>query len=435
MYNKILVGLDGSACSEHAGQASLALARSLGCGLVACHVYAAEMHRARFSEMEIGLPETYQKQDRLEHLRDTHEDIISGGMKVISDAYLAPFVSRASDVGIRVDAETPEGKNYVRFLEVLKSSRADLTVVGAEGQGKVDEAAMGSFAERILLLGGGSDVLIMRKGWSLKGRPIVVGVDGSEQSFTALRKAVGLAESFGAHVKAVAIYDPFFHSGVFSSISSALSEKQAGKFNFAAQEKLHDEIIDGGLRSLYGKRLDEGLALVSGSGVKIEKEILTGKAFSQISHYASAVNAGLIVVGRFGAHKEPQSLIGSTPHALARATSTNLLIVDSRDWHRASDPTRGQPAESREVVAPSRTDGEYIAPEPRPLNRSGTEAETVVLRKFKRLAPAFHEHIVRARIVGQEVEVGSRFMVFEVVETSPSGRVAVTPRTKLEFVR
>ena len=423
-----MVGLDGSTCSGHAGQASFELARSLGSSLVACHVYAAQMHRARFSEMEIGLPDRYQEQSKLEHLRDTHEDIISGGMKVISDAYLADFVAKASEAHVKVDTETPEGKNYVRFLDVLRKSRAGLTVIGAEGQGKVDEATLGSFAERVLLLSGEGDVLIMRRGWSLKGRPIVVGIDGSDQSYDALRKAVGLAARFGGSVKAVAVYDPFFHSGVFSSISSALTKEQAGKFNFAAQERLHDEIIDDGLRSLYDKRLDKGLELVGRTEVKVDKEILTGKVFSQLSHYSSALNAGLIVVGRFGMHRESPSLIGSTTHALARACSTNLLVVGST---RDSSVAVSQ-GNFLQRDAPAVTPTE--APPPARLDSDSHGAETVILKKVKRFAPAFHEHIVRARIVGQEVQVGTRFMVFDIVETTPPGKVLVTPSTKLEFI-
>ncbi len=429
MYARILVGLDGSAHSDLAGDAALSLAKSLGSGVIACHVYAAAMHRARFSEMEIGLPDRYQEQDKLEHLRDTHEDIISGGMKMISDAYLTPFVDRASEMGLAVKGETPEGKNYTQFLNVMRDSAAGLTVVGAEGQGKVPETTLGSFAERTLLLAKDSDVLIIRKRLILKNRPIVVGVDGSEHSYLALRRAVRIAERTGASVRAVAVYDPFFHTGVFSSISTALSKEQAGRFNFSAQERLHDEIIDDGLRSLYDSRIEKGLKLLEPTKVDIRKEILTGKVFAQLSHYASTINAGLIVVGRSGTNHDGPAMIGSTPSTLARIASTNLLVVDLSEARRTDDA----------IVQPqdSSVKSEPATPllRPRPLESTANAAELVVLRKAKKMAPAFHEHIARARIVGQEIEAGTRFMVFDIVETSPKGKVAVTPQTRLEFVK
>jgi len=432
MYRKILVGLDGSTCSDHAGNATIDLARSFGAEIVACHVYAAEMHRTRFGEMEIGLPQRYQKPDRLEHLRDTHEDIISGGMKIISDAYLAPFTAKASSGGLKVDSRTPEGRNYVQFLNVLRETGSDLSVVGAEGLGKVPESTLGSFAERTVLLGE-SDVLIMRREWSLKTRPIVVGIDGSECSHVALRLGAELAAKYGTNVKAVAVYDPFFHSGVFASISSALSKEQASKFNFAAQERLHDEIIDDGLRTLYGKRVTKAIESIGPQGADIEQVILTGKVFTQLSHYASVTNAGLVIVGKYGVHRERPSVIGSTAHALARSCPANLLIVSDR-----GETSVGKPAamvEPQPVVNPKPDIKPLPVASPSPFaDERRTEAHEVTLKKAKRLAPAFHEHIVRARIVGSEVETGTRFMVFDIVKTEPKGRVLVTENTRLEFI-
>ncbi len=439
MYSRILVGLDGSQCSDHAANATIDLAKSFGSKVVACHVYAAEMHRARFGEMEIGLPQRYQRPEKLEHLRDTHEDIISGGMKMISDAYLAQFVNNASTAGLSIETRTPEGRNYVQYLNVLRESGAELSVVGAEGLGKVPEASLGSFAERALLLGG-RDILIVRREWALKDRPIVVGVDGSEDSYSALRLASELASRYGTTVRAVAVYDPFFHTGVFTSISSALTKEQANRFNFEAQEKLHDEIIDDGLRALYEKRVIKGIEMIGPSDARIEREILTGKVFSQLAYYANVMNAGLVVVGRYGVHREDTSLIGSTAHALARICPTNLLVVacapgslgvreastavsaTKMDLASAQIPPRAKPAKIDEVLAPSSSAERRV------------EALAVTLKKAKRLAPAFHEHIVRTRIVGSDVEVGTRFMVFDVVRTEPGGRVTVTERTKLEFV-
>ena len=429
MYGKILVGLDGSQCSDYAGQASLALAKSFGSELVACHVYAAEMHRTRFTEMEIGLPRRYQEPERLEHLRDTHDDIIGGGMKIISDAFLAPFIAKANDMQLKVIPRTPEGRNYVQFVKIMREMSADLVVVGAEGLGKVTESPLGSFAERSILHGAGSDIIVARRDWDGSRGPIVVGVDGSEHSYSALRKGAEIGRLMGREVRAVAVYDPFFHVGVFSSISGALTKEQASRFNFAAQQKLHDEIIDDGLKALYEKRIAKGIERLGASGPTVAKEVLTGKVFSQLSHYASVVGASLVVVGRYGVHKEDISLIGSTAHALARSCPTNLLIVDTGvglDANRMIQPENQTSSIADASTAPSAS---------AQIPAGGwKEADTVTLKKAKRLAPSFHEHIVKGRIIGAEVEAGTRYMVYDVVSTEPSGRVKVTERTRLEFI-
>jgi len=61
------------------------------------------------------------------------------------------------------------------------------------------------------------------------------------------------------------------------------------------------------------------------------------------------------------------------------------------------------------------------------------EAQVIVLKKVKPLAPEFHRHIVRGRLLGQIVQVGQRHLVYEVQETIPSGPVLVTNRTRFEF--
>lgn len=63
---------------------------------------------------------------------------------------------------------------------------------------------------------------------------------------------------------------------------------------------------------------------------------------------------------------------------------------------------------------------------------SVTDGEVVVLRKFKRLAPDFHRHMLPGKLRGQEVKKGDRFLAYEVEETIPPGPVVVTEFTRLE---
>ena len=62
-----------------------------------------------------------------------------------------------------------------------------------------------------------------------------------------------------------------------------------------------------------------------------------------------------------------------------------------------------------------------------------SEAEIIVLKKFKRMAPDFHRHIVKNKIQNQILNKGEKFMVYEVVETVPNQRVRVTDKTLIEF--
>lgn len=61
------------------------------------------------------------------------------------------------------------------------------------------------------------------------------------------------------------------------------------------------------------------------------------------------------------------------------------------------------------------------------------EALVVVLRKFRSLAPPFHRHIARHRLLNAVCQVGERVIVYEVTATDPEGQVLVTDRTLLQF--
>lgn len=327
MYNRILVPIDGTKWSDWAIDASLSMTEVCDKPtLIGAHVYGANMHRTRFEQMEPGLPEKYQNEQEITRLRGAHKDLIGDGMHIISDAYISPLSKLAAQRNIPFEGATPEGRNYVEILKLEHAAKADLVIIGAHGHGHIPEAVLGTSAERILSHSLRLDVMLLKTSWNPK-KPILVGVDGSQNSYQALLRAVGIAKKTGAPVKAVAVYDPYLHSGVFTSIAGVLPPEKQEHFNFTAQEQLHDEIIDEGLENLYEENLKQGVSLVQDDKEDVKYEVLSGKVFSQLHHQAAILGAGLVVVGRWGLHKEPPSLIGSNTINLARICTTNLLVV------------------------------------------------------------------------------------------------------------
>ena len=324
-YKRILVALDGSRCSDIAMEAALALADKNEAHLIGCHVYAAEMHRVRFGQMEPVLPEQFREKGQLDGLRQAHGHLINHGMKLVSEAYLDPLARKARAMGISYEGVTPEGRNYVELLKVSRERDVDLVVLGALGQGRVPEESLGSLTERILLLDRTSDLLVMRRPWDFKGRPIVAGVDGSENSYAAVLRAAEIGLGFGTRIEVLAVYDPYFHTEIFRSIAGSLIGEAS--FDLSAQEKLHDEIIDQGLERLYRAGMEQVLMLARSMGAEVGFEVVTGKVYSQIHHYASLRGANLVVVGRWGLHREKESSFGSNALNLARLSNANVLVV------------------------------------------------------------------------------------------------------------
>ena len=327
MYKNVFVGLDGSDCSDLAIYPAVSLAsHEKSARITGCHIYSANMHKSRFADMENGLPEEY-KGAGLNHLHKAHNELIYSGLKLISESYLEGLSKKSKELGINYESIVLEGRNYIQLIRLADQLRPDLAILGASGQSR--EKDIGSTAERFLLYSKGADVLLMRKQWNGKGKTIVVGFDGSQDSLFALRRALEIGAKLDMEVKAVSVFDPFFHSGVFRQLSSSLSQEAKEKFDFPSQEKIHDQIIDKGLENLYREMLEKGLQRAGSSKEDIHAEVAAGEVSRKIQEYASSNKANLVVLGRWGLHREPQSLIGSHSLRLARDLEGNILIVSA----------------------------------------------------------------------------------------------------------
>ncbi len=422
MYKQIFAALDGSSHSDLAKGAALTLAEKCnGVHLIGCHVYAAGLHRRRFGDMEPGLPEGYSGEG-LVNLRRTHEGLIGDGLRLISDSYLEPLVKGATDKGLAYECATPEGRNYIQILRAAEERKANLLIMGAKGQGQAE--GLGSTAERVLLYSQRMDILLMRNPWDFDSRSILVGIDGSVDSYYAMMRAVELGKAFNVKIEAVSVYDPFFHSNVFKSISASLPEKAKERFDLSAQEKIHDDVIDEGLKRLYSDGLKKGVRLAEAEGIEVHSEVLAGKVCAQIQDFIAKRDISLVILGRWGLHREQESMIGSNALRLARSSIPSVLIVSAGTFADNPDKIPGQISTTGDG---SNMDIDYANKGIEP-----PEAELVIMHKTKRFAPDFHRHMLTGKIRGQIINVGDSILIYKVNETVPAGPVRVTERTRLE---
>jgi nucleotide-binding universal stress UspA family protein len=221
--------------------------------------------------------------------------------------------------------------------------------------GQCPAGALGSVCERFLRRTR-TDVLIVKDSRPIAGT-ILVGVDGSPESYAALRRALKFAQAVGARVEAVSCFDPHFHPVAFQSIAGVLSEKDARVFRFKEQEDLHDRIINQGLETLYGSYLENARFLARGRGQEIETRLLTGKPAYELARLAKEIKPTLTLVGRFGLHRTDDLDIGSTAEAVVRLAPGNVLVVNERpddqplSWTReAEERLANVPAFMRPMV-------------------------------------------------------------------------------------
>jgi nucleotide-binding universal stress UspA family protein len=329
MYKSIYVPVDNSEHSNRAVASALALGKAFSAKLVGCHVYAAKLHDYRFRQMEYTLPEEYIDEVELERQRKIHDSLITMGLKLISDSYLDGMSRQCGESGLEFEPRMMDGKHHTEILKDLAGSDHDLVVIGALGIGRARDSVIGSVCERVARQ---SD----RDIWVVKHVPdadeperdtILVGVDGSPQSFGALMTALDLARSFGKTVEAIAVYDPYLHYSVFNGIVNVLTEQAAKVFRFEEQNQLHEEIIDTGLAQIYQSHLEVGERMAAEAGVTIRKTLLDGKPFQKILDHARKTNPWLVVMGRIGVHSPADETgLGSNAENVLRGAPCDVLL-------------------------------------------------------------------------------------------------------------
>jgi nucleotide-binding universal stress UspA family protein len=330
MYQRIYVPVDNSDYSNRAVDAALDLGKAFGSKLTGCHVYAASMHDYRFKQMEYTLPEEYLEETELERQRKIHDSLITMGLKLISESYLDGMAKRCRESSLEFESRMMDGKHHTEIVKDILSADYDLIVLGALGIGRVRDSQVGSVCERVTRS-------VSRDVWVVKHLPeaeagardtILVGVDGSPQSFGALMTAIDLAKRFDKKIELIGVYDPYLHYSVFNGIVGVLTEQAAKVFRFEEQNQLHEEIIDTGLAQIYQSHLDVAERLASDEGVRVQKTLLDGKAFQKILDHVRKTEPWLLVVGRIGVHSpKDETGLGSNSENLLRSCPCDILLT------------------------------------------------------------------------------------------------------------
>src|SRR5713226_8839779 len=332
MFKHICVPVDNSDYSNRAIDLAVELGRTCSARLTGIHVYAARLHDYRFKQMEYTLPDEYKDEHELERQRKIHDSLIAMGLQLISDSYLDVIARRAEAAGLAFERKMIDGKHYKVLVEDCLASDYDLVVMGALGMGAVKDSKLGSVTERFVRRVP-KDTLVVRNADRLSGSQgaIVVGLDGSPQSFHGLKLGIFLAKALGRPLRAVAVYDPYLHYAMFNGIVGVLNEKASKIFRFKEQEQLHEEIIDTGLAKIYQSHLEIGRKLAAEAGVELAITLLDGKCFEKILTFVRKEPPWLLILGRVGVHSEENEVdLGSNTENILRLAPCNVLLTGGR---------------------------------------------------------------------------------------------------------
>jgi nucleotide-binding universal stress UspA family protein len=332
MYKTIYVPLDNSEHSNACVDIAVTLGKEMGATLIGSHAYAAKMHDYRFKQMEFTLPDEYLEEQELERQRKIHDSLITMGLQLISDSYIDVMEKRCEAEQLPFERKMYDGRNFQVIVDDIKANHYDLVVMGALGMGAVKDSVLGSVCERVIRRTQ-VDTLVVKQPMplhELEDGPIVVGIDGSPQSFAGLQTAIELGKQFHKTVEAVGVYDPFLHYVMFNGIVGVLSEKAAKVFKFKEQEALHEEIIDTGLAKIYQSHLEVARRVAAEAGVDVKITLLPGKAFEKMLHYVRERKPWMLVLGRIGVHSDETMDIGSNAENLLRLAPCNVFLASRK---------------------------------------------------------------------------------------------------------
>jgi len=217
---------------------------------------------------------------------------------------------RASDVKVKISMR--KGNVVQEILAQVRTSRADLIVIGTHGRGGVQRLVLGSVAEKVLRLAT-CPVLTVRRGVRLARRSrspfetILCPTDFSAAANKAVAYAKRLAKEADAKLILLTAVDWPFGTAVMSGPVAELRKS----IELEASESLARLLP----RAANGPRAQAIVAL--------------GKASAAIVKGARARSADLIVMGVSGRGALDVALLGSTTHHVIREGAWPVLTVQT----------------------------------------------------------------------------------------------------------
>ncbi|MCZ2860637.1 universal stress protein [Blastococcus sp. VKM Ac-2987] len=315
---RVVVGVDGSPGSREALVQALAQAARRGTVVEVVATYPLPLPWFGGAPM-------------LSHPEALHDVTESRARAFLDEVRHSPAVSRLPGVdGVTTRLYVSEGPAGAVLIE--RSRHAGLLVVGSHGRRAARDALLGSVALHCVT-GAACPVLVVHPEPPAPASPsvVVVGIDGSACSRTALRAAVAEADRLGAEVEVVAA---FGSDGRWTDLDQASA---------SAFEGIRADVARGAARMV-----DDVLgSLPEGTG-RPAVRILTVEGAPADVLAARAARAVLLVLGSRGRGGVWGLLLGSVALRCLSTVRCPVLVVHGR---RDEEIAVGRAASSEAVTA------------------------------------------------------------------------------------
>ena len=198
------------------------------------------------------------------------------------------------------------------ILDYCKKNKIDLIVMGTHGRRGIEHLFMGSVAEEVVRLAE-NPVLTVRKSDDLmpiaSKKKILVPIDFSIHSKTALKYALKIAPTYNAKLQMLHVVEESIHPAFYASGINSIFE------------------INSQLKSRSKEVIREMLDSVGGKEVEADIFVVEGRASSEIIKFAEEKSSDLIIISTHGLTGIEHLLLGSVTEKVVRMAKCPVLTV------------------------------------------------------------------------------------------------------------
>lgn len=154
---------------------------------------------------------------------------------------------------------------------------------------------------------------------------ILVPVDGSNASISAVKKAIEIGKKYNSHIKLISVVKSTENrrntrnENLWSAVDGSIITKSV-----ELEMKLENTYVENAQTLL-----NQIVTKLDFSGTKVEKEILMGEPFEKIIETANNGNYDLIVMGNRGFSKVKRFFVGSVTQKVISEAPCPVLVIRS----------------------------------------------------------------------------------------------------------
>lgn len=154
---------------------------------------------------------------------------------------------------------------------------------------------------------------------------ILVPVDGSNASISAVKKAIEIGKKYNSHIKLISVVKSTENrrntrnENLWSAVDGSIITKSV-----ELEMKLENTYVENAQTLL-----NQIVTKLDFSGTKVEKEVLMGEPFEKIIETANNGNFDLIVMGNRGFSKVKRFFVGSVTQKVISEAPCPVLVIRS----------------------------------------------------------------------------------------------------------